>query len=403
MTPELPGPAAAPEAPPAAKGRRARMAVLSVVLVALAALCVSPRSSVAHLPADGLPASLSDTDFWNAVEEMSEPGGYFRSDNLLSNEDAFQHVIPTLERRLPQGGVYLGVGPDQNFTYIVALHPKVAFIVDIRRQNMLLQLMYKAIIEQSSDRIEFLSRLFSRPAPEGLTGDPIAAELFEAFGSVPASNVLFTRNLEAITDRLVKTHGFRLSPDDLSAVEYVYRAFFVSGPDLRYSFPRQGFGGRWFPSYAELMMETDLNGVEHSYLASEANYQTLRRFEVNNLLVPLVGDFGGNKALRSVGQYLREHGATVTLFYTSNVEQYLFQSADQWRRFFDNVASLPLNDNSTLLRSFFNMGGLGGRYVPQFGNRFARSGMLLDSIPGLLDAVRDGQIRSYYDVIEHSR
>ena len=49
------------------------------------------------------------------------------------------------------------------------------------------------------------------------------------------------------------------------------------------------------------------------------------------------------------------------------------------------------------------MGGLGGRYVPQFGNRFSRSGMLLDSIPSLLDAVRDGRIRSYYDVIERSR
>ena len=70
-------------------------------------------------------------------------------------------------------------------------------------------------------------------------------------------------------------------------------------------------------------METDAAGVEHSYLADEANFQTLRNYEVNNLLVPLVGDFGGNKALRTLGQYLRDHGATVTLFYTSNVEQYL--------------------------------------------------------------------------------
>ena len=283
------------------------------------------------------------------------------------------------------------------------MHPKMAFVVDIRRQNMLLHLMYKAIIEQSSDRIEFLSRLFSRPIPEGLTADPTASELLEAFASVAPNPGLFAKNLDAVTDRLVRVHGFALSADDITGIEYVYRAFYTGGPDLRYSFPRQGFGGRWFPSYAELMMETDLAGIQHSYLANEANFQTLRNYEVNNLLVPLVGDFGGSKALRTLGQYLRDRGATVTLFYTSNVEQYLFQSADEWRRFFDNVASLPTNDSSTMLRSYFNMGGMGGRSVPQFGNRLSRSGMLLDSIPGLLDAVRDGRIRSYYDVIERSR
>jgi hypothetical protein len=129
----------------------------------------------------------------------------------------------------------------------------------------------------------------------------------------------------------------------------------------------------------------------------------VRAYERNNLLVPVVGDFGGSKALRAIGRYLRDSGATVTLFYTSNVEQYLFQSHDEWRNFFENLSALPLDDNSTMLRSYFNMGG-GFRLAPQFGSRApARSGMLLDSIPPLLDAVQDGKIRSYYDVIERSR
>ena len=152
------------------------------------------------------------------------------------------------------------------------------------------------------------------------------------------------------------------------------------------------------------MTSTDTDGVQRSYLASEENFQTLRAYEMNNLLVPLVGDFGGGKTLRSVGRYLAAHRATVTLFYTSNVEQYLFQGGDQWRRFFDNLAALPTNDDSTLLRSYFNMGGASVRRVPQLGSRsrFTRSGMLLDSIPDLLDSVRRGAVRSYYDVIEHS-
>ena len=116
-----------------------------------------------------MPAQLTDQEFWRLVDDFSEPNGYFRSDNLLSNENAYQHVIPTLQANLPTGGVYLGVGPEQNFTYLVALRPRIAFIVDIRRGNMNLHLLYKAFIELSSDRADFLSRLFARPRPANLT------------------------------------------------------------------------------------------------------------------------------------------------------------------------------------------------------------------------------------------
>src|ERR1043165_7915931 len=84
-----------------------------------------------------IPSSLSDRDFWRFVTDVSEPGGYFRSDNFLSNETGFLFPIPELKRTTKPGGVYLGVGPEQNFTYIVALQPKMAIIFDIRRQNMI--------------------------------------------------------------------------------------------------------------------------------------------------------------------------------------------------------------------------------------------------------------------------
>jgi hypothetical protein len=379
---------------------------MAALLVVLAALCISPHEPpVPVLGVSTLPSKLSDGDFWQLVNTMSEPGGYFRSDNLLSNEDTFQFVIPTLERRLPAGGVYLGVGPDQNFTYIEALQPKMAFIVDIRRENMLEHLMYKAIIELSPDRVDFLSRLFSRPAPEALSADATPEDLFKAFGEATPSAVLFRNNLQAITDRLVSLHRFTLTPEDVNAIEYVYRAFYASGPDLRYSFPRGGFGGgaRGFPSYAELMMATDQAGVDHSYLANDHNFQILRSYELNNMLVPLTGDFGGDKALKSVGRYLSEHNATLTLLYTSNVEQYLFQSDDQWRRFYENLGTIPAGPGSILLRSYFNMGGF--RMPQGFGLQGipSRSSMLMDSIPDLLAAVRDGRVRTYYDVIERAR
>jgi hypothetical protein len=376
--------------------------LVALLLVLLAQLCVSPRIPPAAI--DVLPTRLSDAAFWKLVTDLSEEGGYFRSDNLISNEDTFQQVIPTLRERLPAGGVYLGVGPDQNFTYLVAVQPKLAFIVDIRRQNLLLHLMYKALIELSADRADLLSRLFSRPRPPEVDGAASAPALFAAFETVAASEPLFVRNSAEIVDRLVQVHHFALSEEDLRGIDYVYRAFYAGGPDLRYSFPRQFGGGRGFalgfPSYAELMMATDAEGEPHSYLASERNYQLLRAYELSNLVVPVVGDFGGEKALRAIAGYLRGHGATVTLFYTSNVEQYLFQSS-AWRRFFDNLAALPVDGNSALLRSFFNTGyqyGFGARPL-----RGGRSAMLLDSIPSLLTAVRGGHVQSYYDVIERSR
>ena len=68
----------------------------------------------------------------------------------------------------PSGGVYIGVGPEQNFSYIARLRPAMAFIIDIRRENLNLHLFYKALFEVSSDRADFVSRLFSRPRPTGI-------------------------------------------------------------------------------------------------------------------------------------------------------------------------------------------------------------------------------------------
>ncbi|OFV92448.1 MAG: hypothetical protein A3G76_05420 [Acidobacteria bacterium RIFCSPLOWO2_12_FULL_65_11] len=377
------------------KTNRRRVLAYLVALVGLAG--VAPVAPQTRAAADTLPRRLTDRTFWQLIVDASEPGGSFRSDNFISNESTFQEVIPRLRQRGP-GGVYLGVGPDQNFTYITALRPKIAFIVDIRRQNMLQHLMYKALIEASEDRADFLSRLFSRPRPAGLDRSSTPQALFEAFAAVPADQALFDKNLQEIGTRLVKRHGFALAPEDLNAIEYVYRAFFASGPDLRYSFPRL-IPGRWFPTYAELMMQKDLTGQNHSYVATEENYRTLREFQQNNLLVPIVGDFAGEKALRAVGRYVRDHGATVTFFYTSNVEQYLFQG-DAWLSFFSNVSTLPARPESTFIRSYFDRGFV---YPPGIVTPDLHSVQLLDPITDAVGAFRAGDIRTYLDIVSRSK
>src|SRR5438105_14177701 len=73
--------------------------------------------------------------FAQQIAALSEPAGYFDTDNLISNESSYLQVVPELRRAGISGGAYIGVGPDQNFTYIAEVRPAVAFIVDLRRDD----------------------------------------------------------------------------------------------------------------------------------------------------------------------------------------------------------------------------------------------------------------------------
>jgi len=388
-------------------------------LAACATLFVGSSVAIAQ-SASTIPSRFSDAELWRLNADFSEPNGYFRSDNFLSNETGFQFVIPDLLKSIKPGGVYLGVGPEQNFTYIVALQPKMAIIFDIRRGNMMAHLMYKSLMETSADRAEFLSKLFSRPRPPGLDTSSTVKQLFEAYVAVQPDSTLFRRNLAAIKTHLTKARGFVLSDSDSKLLEYTYGAFFGGGPQMTYNY-RPGmityggggfggrFGGRGFgggmPSYASLQNATDSAGKNWAYLATEANYRWLKDFESKNLLVPIVGDFAGPKAIRSVAEYLKSHHAVVSAFYTSNVEQYLFMQSDDWSRYYKNVSMLPLDGNSMFIRS---IGGGRGYAMPA--RPAAQQAFLGGRLPSvtcsmldLVKAFNDGKIMQYSDVIAMSR
>jgi hypothetical protein len=353
--------------------------------------------------ADTLPAEIADDAYWKLIESSSEPGGEFQSENFLSNETGFQAVLPTLQQSMKPGGVYMGVGPEQNFTYITGIRPKIAFIIDIRRQNMLEHMIYKAVFELSADRADFIARLFSLKRPAGLSEKSTVDELFNAFdGAQPLDNDGFQKNLEELKDVLLKKHKFGLTPEDQEHLAHVYTVFHTYGPQLDYNSGSFRGGGRrgGMPNYAELMTATDLRGEKRSYLATEDNYRFLREMETKNMVVPLTGDFGGTIAIRAVGQYLKDHSATVTAFYLSNVEQYLFQGNGNqnggWTNFYDNVAALPLDASSTFIRS-------AGGGVRGFGGGGMRAPNVIASMQETIAAVKAGKIQRYTDVFSLSR
>lgn len=376
--------------------RSLSVGVLAVAL-GLAALASAP---VLRVDAGPLPKRLANQEFWRLVESFSEPSGYFQSDNLVSNEHTFQYVAPSLEKLAQPGRVYLGVAPDQNFTYMLALKPHLAFIVDIRRGNLQTQLMYKALIERSANRAEFVSRLFARPRPAGLSAASTVDEIFVAFARVPSDLDAQAHVLAEILDHLTVTRGFRLTEEDRFGIEDIYGQFVTFGPSITYSSSiasgRTGFGGRrgrgGFPSYADLMRQHDGTGKQRSYLATEAQFQALKTMQERNLIVPVVGDFAGSRALRQVGQYVKARRAAIGAFYTSNVEQYLFRNG-VWRSFYANLATLPVDGRSVIIRSVSPRDGYLG--VPQGPDGRAN---VLDPIAALVLDFEAGKINTYYDV-----
>lgn len=340
----------------------------------------------------GLPARLTDAEFWALIRDFSEPDGYFRSENLVSNEDTFQVVVPELQRVIRPGGVYVGVGPDQNFTYIAALKPAVVFLPDIRRGNLHVHLMYKALMEQSADRADFLSRLFSRERPEGLSASSTPGELFHTYAAVAPTRAMYERTLDSILSTLTR-RGFAADEADVRGIERVFTSFFAAGPFLSYS-SSPAYGRSRYPSFAELQTATDAGGTARAYLATEANYRTVRALQQKNLIVPLIANFAGPRALRSIGAWVRNRDAKVTTFYASNVEQYLFQDG-VWDAFAENLGALPMDRTSTFIRSCFNLCA-----SATFNSRVV---MLLDSLPGIVKDHKAGAIRGYYDVLSRQR
>jgi hypothetical protein len=339
-----------------------RSALLAfVLLVSSPATEHLPAAQAAAPPAAtraALPARLTDAEFWTLVSDVSEPGGYFRiTDNYTSNEREIGVLSTMLHETGVKGGVYMGVGPEQNFSYIAAIRPAMAFVVDIRRQAVVQHLMFKAIFEMAAERADFISLLFSKPKPAGLDASTSIQKIWEAFTPVATDAPMGRATYNRLADLITRTHGITLTAEESTQMREVFDAFQIYGPSIT---TRGGFGGGGNSlTFADLTgWATDASGVPQSFLSTEDNYKFVKSLQEKNLVVPASGDFGGPKAIRAVGAYVRAHGSTVTAFYLSNVEQYLFQDGKQ-KAFYDNVSTLPMTDKTVFIRPY-SLRGRGG-------------------------------------------
>jgi hypothetical protein len=97
------------------------------------------------------------------------------------------------------------------------------------------------------------------------------------------------------------------------------------------------------------MTAADLRGQTRSFLASEEAFAFVKDLHARNLIVPVVGDFGGSGVIRRVGDYIRQQGSVVSAFYSSNVEVYL--TRQQMTAFCAGLATLPYGSRTWFIRS----------------------------------------------------
>ena len=320
---------------------------LTAVLVVVAAV-VGAGATVRWNP-------QSSTPFAAQIASLSEPGGYFDTDNLISNERSYLAVLPDLDRLSVRGGAYVGVGPDQNFSYIAHVRPSIAFILDIRRDNLLLHLLFKALFDQARTRIEYLALLFGRPVPSDLDSwrDLPVARLIDHINR-PKVDPKSVDALRARLDTVVKGFGVPLTSEDLATIDRFHRRFIDTGLELKFEStgrPPQYY----YPTYGELLLETDGKGRQGNYLALEEDFQFVKSLQAHDRIVPVVGNLSGPSALAGIGRAIVDKGETLSAFYASNVEFYLNREGS-YQRFVSNLGRLPHTNHSVIIRSVFDRG-----------------------------------------------
>jgi len=334
------------------------------------------------------------------IAALSEPAGYFDTDNLISNERSYLHVAPALREmaRRGTGGVYLGVGPDQNFSYIAQARPSLAILIDVRRDNLLLHLLFKAIFAEARSRIDYLALLTGRQPPAAgadWSQRPVDA-LITYIDNAPRLNEPGVTALRGRLTALIRGFGVTLGDPDRSTIDRFHRRFIEAGLGLQFN--STGRAPQYdYPTYRDLLLEVDRQGARQNFLASESDFQFVKGLQARDQVIPIVGNLAGSRALASVAKFLAASNLKVSAFYTSNVEFYLFREGS-FPDFVANLGRLPHDPAGVVVRSVFPAGSAGLARVPGY-----NSASLTQNIDVLLTGYAKGQFRQYSELTRQER
>ncbi len=365
-------------------------ALTSRVLIASCAATAAGFLSTARAQAPQAAA------FATLVERLSEPGGDFGGDNLISNEQSYLHVLPALARSKVSGGAFIGVGPDQNFSYIAQIKPEIAYIIDIRRDNLLLHLLFKALFAEAPTRVGYLCLLTGRPAPEHPEGwaDATVERMVAHVDDTRPLPAEEQRKIQTRLETVIKGFGVPLSAADLETIAKSRAPFVEEGLSLVFQArgqPRRSY----YPTLRTLLRENDRAGHQLSFLASEAAFQFVRSLQARNLIVPVVGDVSGPHAMRAIAADMAARGLRLSACYISNIEYYLFQGKT-FGPYAENLQRLPHDARSMMIRSVFPSGG--SRTLTQSVPGYY-STSLVQPFDAMLADLAAGNYKTYRDLV----
>ncbi|MCY1068518.1 hypothetical protein OV090_27495 [Nannocystis sp. RBIL2] len=217
---------------------------------------------------------------------------------MKSNEVRHDVFFPYVAGK---GGVYVGVGSDQNYTLAAAAGSELIFLLDIDQSVVDLHRCYEALIEASPDP----KILFDRWKAEA-EGD--SAKILEtAYAGLPDADRKRIVRLYRAARETVYVH-----------LDRVYRR-------------RQG-------------------EQPTAWMSNPEMYQYIRGMFLADRVRMMAGDLTGPNSLQSVGAAAKAMGLPVRIVYFSNAEEYF----DYNKQFVANVEALAGDEQSLVLRTIYS-------------------------------------------------
>ena len=316
----------------------------------------------------------------DAIERLSGPETGPAADNLVSNEDSYPRIAGQIAEDAPRNGVYLGVGPDQNFTMIAHSRPRWALIVDYRRRNLLLHLAHYALFRLSPDRVSYLERLTARKPTAKLSEASAGRELVEAF----SKTTMDRRRLDSSIADARKVLGPLgiVRESEWAALATIQAK--MAGPGLNARF----LALPMYPTLGQMIQTPDAEGRSAHFLSQEPLYQVVRDLQREERVVPAVGDFGDPAAFERLRRWLREGELKIALAYVSDVEFFLLR-VGKFDAYARGLESLPRLSGAMLARTSTREVRHPQRVRPDSSTTIAIP------IAQFLDAWRAGRIRDH--------
>ena len=263
----------------------------------------------------GLEPAGAKTRFAAQIERLSEAEGAFDTDNLISNERSYLDVIPALMSAGVSGGAYIGVGPDQNFSYIARIRPAIAYIIDVRRDNLLLHLLFKALFANARSRVEYASLLTGRVVPSPArrvdrrqrrtTSPRISIRPSETAAQRDSCASAWSGRLRASACRFHGPTSIRSRASTVNSSTPACRSASGAMDVSRVSTIRRCGSFCWRP------MPTDGPGATWRPRTRSSSCGTL---EARDAIVPIVGNVSGPHAMRAIASAIATRGERVSAF-----------------------------------------------------------------------------------------